>query len=59
MLHLDFLRRAIEFYSKKTETWNHKTYVTGVVYVRDNVGTPIRELKVKEKALALHQKSDT
>lgn len=31
----------------------------GVVYVRDNVGTPIRELKVKEKALAPHQKSDT
>lgn len=28
-----------------------------VVYVRDNVGTPIRELKDKENALALHQKS--
>lgn len=27
-----------------------------VVYVRNNVGTPIRELKVKENALALHQK---
>ena len=28
----------------------------GVVYVRDNVGTPIRGLKAKENVLALHQK---
>lgn len=58
MLPLDFFRRAnwVLLCFKKIESKNPTIHVMGVVYVRDNVGTPIRGLKAKENVLALHQK---
>ena len=56
ILYLDFFGRAIIFFSKRIATRISNIYVMDVVYVRDNVGTPIRELTVKENVLALHKK---
>lgn len=55
ILYLDFLGTAIIVFSKRIETRIPNIYVMDVVYVIDNVGTPIRELTVKENALALHK----